>query len=139
MACTVDMLTDVKFGGTSIPGLQAATIAKAGSPQEYIAAGSSDVQLVGIDRIAATIVVNTITKPAAATFFVGAVKNKVAGPPIVPGLSVLTQARAEGKGTTGTVASEDYDVAVVLSIDDGPVIEGNPTYSITFRCHPTAA
>ena len=139
MACTVDMLTDVKWGGTSIPGIQGATIAKAGSPQEYVAANSSDVQLVGVDRIAETIVANTITKPDPTVYYVGAVKSKVAGPPIVPGLAVKTKARAEGKGTTGTEASEDFDVAVITSLDEGPVIEGNPTYSITFRCHPTAA
>lgn len=139
MACTVDMLTEVDFGGTAIPGVQGATIAHSGSPQEYITASSSDIQLVGIDRIGTTVVVNTIQKPDSTVFYVGAVKNKVTGPPIVPGLRIITKARAEGKGTTGTAANEDHDTAVVLSVDEGPVIEGNPTYSITFRCHPTAA
>lgn len=136
MACIVDMLTGVEFEGDAIPGIQGATIAHAGSPQEYITASSSDVQLVGIDRIAATVVVNTITKPDHATFFVGAVGVQAL---TVPGLRLITKARAEGKGTTGTAVNEDFNVAVVTSIDEGPVIEGNPTYSITFRCHPTAA
>lgn len=138
MACTVDMLTEVDFGGTAIPGIQGATIAHAGSPQEYVNAASADVQLVGIDRIAATIVANTIQKPDPAVYFVGAVKTKASGPPIVPGLRIITKPRAEGKGTTGTAVNEDFDVAVVTGVDSGPVIEGNPTYSITFRCHPTA-
>lgn len=136
MPCVVDMLTDVLFGNVSIPGIQGATTAKAGSPQEYVTASSPDVQLVGIDRIAATVVVNTITKPDPTTFFVGAVEIAGVGP--VYGLVIKTKMRAEGKGTTGTEASENFDVAVVQSVDDGPVIEGNPTYTITFRCHPTA-
>jgi hypothetical protein len=139
MTCTVDMLTEVKFGADVIPGVQGATSSKSGTPQEYVAASNANIQLVGIDRIGTTVTVTTITKPDATKFFVGAVKNKVAGPPIVPGLTMSTKPRAEGSGLTGTATDEAHDVAVCLSVDEGPVIEGNPTYSITFRCHPTAA
>jgi hypothetical protein len=49
------------------------------------------------------------------------------------------KARAEGKGTTGTALAITRAVAVLVSRGGGPVIEGAPSYTETYRTHAAVA
>ncbi len=118
-----------KSGGspTNILDAQTATIDESGSVNDNMSAGSTAVELISVDKIKHTVTINCLS-------------------PVV-GLSVgdyctalvlTTKSRADGKGTTGSALTKTYAYAVVQGKGSGPVIEGSPSYSITFGCKPVA-
>jgi len=122
-APAVHLLVSATFATVAIADVQSATIDEGGSAQEYVSADSPNVKLVGVDRIAATVTV---------------VKLGYSASPAVGdagALALVVKARAEGKGTTGSDVTISFANAVCTSKSAGPVIEGSPTYSLTFRAH----
>lgn len=132
-APSVHMLSSAAFNGTALVDPQSATIDESGTPQEYITADKSDVQLVGVDRIAAT--VSVVCLGYHDSLEVGDVGAAAVGPPAHGGLDLVLKPRAEGKGVQASPLNKTWTRAVILSKSGGPVIEGNPTYTITFRCY----
>lgn len=122
-APTVHMLSSATFATVAIPDVQSATIDEGGSVAEFISADDADVKLVGVDRIAATVVVNVLGYNASPA--IGA-----AG-----ALALVLKPRAEGSGVVASPLTVSFANAVCISKSAGPVIEGSPSYSITFRAH----
>lgn len=122
-APTVHLLVSATFATVAIPDPQSASIDDGGSVSEYVSADDADVKLVAVDRIAATVVVNCLGYNATP-----AVGDAGA-------LALVLKARAEGKGTTGSPVNVTYANAVCTGKSSGPVIEGSPTYNISFRAH----
>jgi hypothetical protein len=122
-APTVHMLSSATFAAAAIPDVQSATVDDGGSVAEFVSADDADVKLVAVDRIAATVVVNVLGYNAAP-----AVGDAGA-------LTLVVKPRAEGKGVTASPTSISYANAVCTGKSSGPVIEGSPSYSITFRAH----
>jgi hypothetical protein len=130
MACVVHLLSSATHGVTAIADVQSASIDEGGSAQEYITADDPDVQLVAVDRIAATV---TVTKLGySATPAIGDVAAS-------PGLTLVLKPRAEGKGVTASPVNIVFAKAVCTGKGSGPTIEGSPSYTITFRCYPAPA
>lgn len=128
----VHLLSSAVWGAFALVDAQSASIEKSGSPQEYVQADNPDVALVAVDRIASTVTVNTLGYIEDSDIDVGDVVG-------VTGLALTIKPRAEGKGVTAPPVVITYLKAVCISKSAGPVIEGNPTYSVTFRCHKVAA
>lgn len=122
-APVVHMLSSATFATVAIPDAQSATIDEGGSVAEFISAEDADVKLVGVDRIAATVVVNVLGYNASPA--IGA----------TGALTLAVKPRAEGKGVTGSAVNIAFANAVCTGKSSGPVIEGSPSYSITFRAH----
>lgn len=117
------LVTPCTFKTVAIADPISAQFDEGGNVNEYTNIDSTDVELVGVDRRAQTVVVNTQGYDNV---------NEIGD----AGALVLTmKARAEGKGTTGTAITKTFSKAVVVNKSAGPVIEGTPTYNITFRCH----
>lgn len=122
-APVVHMLSSALFATVAIPDAQSATVDEGGSVSEYVSAEDADVKLVAVDRIAASVVVNCLGYNVS---------------PAVGDAGVLTinvKPRAEGKGVTGSAVPITFANAVCTGKSSGPVIEGNPTYNISFRAH----
>ena len=126
-APTVHLLSSATFASTAIAGAQSASIDEGGSVQEYATADDPDVQLVAVDRIAATVTVTALTYAAAPA--IGA----------TGALAIAIKARAEGKGVTGAATNISFANAVCTGRGSGPVIEGSPSYTYTFRAHAAPA
>lgn len=122
-APTVHMLSSASFDAAALPDVQSATIDDGGNVAEFVSADSPDVKLVAVDRIAATVVVNML--------------GYVAAPGVgdTGALELVLNPRAEGKGVVASPVTVTYPNAVCTSKSAGPVIEGSPTYNITFRAH----
>jgi len=122
-APTVHLLASATFNGAAIADAQSATIDESGTVQDYVAAESADVKLTAVDRIAANVSVVCLSYAASpAVGDVGA-------------LVLNVKARAEGKGVTGSDVPIQWPNAVCTGKQGGPVIEGSPTYTLTFRAH----
>jgi hypothetical protein len=122
-APTVHLLSSATFATAAIPDVQSATIDDGGNVVEYVSADSASVKLIAVDRICATVVVTCLgynVSPAVGD--AGA-------------LSLVLKPRAEGKGVQASPTTVAYANAVCTGKSSGPVIEGSPTYSITFRAH----
>lgn len=122
-APVVHLLSSASFAATAIPDVQSASIDDGGTVSEYVSADDADVKLVAVDRIAATVVVNCLGYNASPA--VGA-----AG-----ALSLVLKPRAEGSGVVASPVTITYPNAVCTGKSSGPVIEGSPTYSLSFRAH----
>jgi hypothetical protein len=122
-APTVHLLSSASFNAVAIPDAISAQLDESGSPQEYVSADSPNVKLVAVDRIAATLVITTLSYGATpAVGDTGAV-------------ALAVKPRVEGKGVGGTAVTISYTNGVVVSKGSGPTIEGSPSYTITIRCH----
>jgi len=128
-APTVHLLNSATFTPPS-PGspivfadAQSASIDEGGQVSEYTSAAATDVQLIAVDRIAATVTLTLLSYLDA----------PAVGDP--GSLSIELKARAEGKGTAGAAVTKTWGKAVCTGKGLGPVIEGTPSYTITFRCH----
>lgn len=122
-APVVHLLSSATFATVAIPDAQSATVDEGGSVAEYVSADDPDVKLVAVDRIAATVTVNCLGYNASPA--IGA-----AG-----ALTLAVKPRAEGKGVGGTAVDISFAHAVCTGKSSGPIIEGSPTYSFTFRAH----
>jgi hypothetical protein len=122
-APTVHLLSSASFAAVAIPDVQSATIDDGGNVVDFVSADDADVKLTAVDRIGANVVVNCLGYNAAP-----AVGDAGA-------LSLVLKPRVEGKGVTGSGVTVSYANAVCTGKSSGPVIEGSPTYSISFRAH----
>lgn len=122
-APTVHLLSSASFATVAISDAQSATIDESGTVQDYVAADSANVKLTAVDRIAATVSVVCLSYHASP-----AVGDTGA-------LSLNVTPRAEGKGVTGAPVTVSWPNAVCTGKQGGPVIEGNPSYTLTFRAH----
>lgn len=122
-APVVHMLVSATFATVAIPDAQSVAGDEGGSVQDFVSADSPNVKLSAVDRIGANFSVNCLGYNAAP-----AVGDAGA-------LVLVLKARAEGKGTTGSDVTITYANAVCTGKGIGPVIEGSPTYSISFRAH----
>ena len=125
-APTVHLLSAAAYGvaPTDIPDVISATTDDGGSPQEYVSADNPDVALVAVDRIASTVSIVGLSYMSALDV----------GDSVGP-LVLTLKPRAEGKGVVSTPETITYEKAIVIGKQGGPVIEGNPTYTVIFRCH----
>jgi len=122
----VHLLSSATFAAVAIADVQSASIDEGGSVQEYIGADSPDVKLIAVDRIAASVSVVSLRHAAA---------------PAIGDVGILTlvlKPRAEGKGVTAPTETITFPVAVCTGRQAGPVIEGGPSYTYSFRAHATA-
>jgi len=138
-APTIHMLSSATFNGATftLPDAQSASIDYSGQPQEYVSADSPDVKLVGLDRIAATVSVTTLSWIPDSDLEPGDVGAPVVGPPAHDGLELTLKPRAEGRGVTASPEVVAFNRAVFLGKTGGPVIEGSPSYVYNFRCYKT--
>ncbi len=111
----------------TILNAQSAAIAQGGSKNSYSTAGNSGVQLISMDKREDQVVINTPTCPTGANAL--NVGDKGA-------LTCVLKALADGIGSTGNALTKTWTYAVVESLSLGPVIEGVPSYNITFACQP---
>jgi len=122
-APVIHLLSSATFATVAIPDVQSATIDEGGNVVDYVSADSANIKLVAVDRIGGNITVTCLgynSSPA-----IGA-----AG-----ALSLVVKARAEGSGVVATPVTIAFANAVCIGKSSGPVIEGSPTYSISFRAH----
>jgi len=126
MAVVVHLLSSATEGVTPILDVQSASIDEGGSAQEYITADDPDVQLVAVDRIAATVTITKLGYAAAPNI------GDVAA---APGLTLVLKPRAEGRGVVASPVSIIFPKAVLVGKGSGPSIEGSPSYTLTFRCY----
>lgn len=122
-APVVHLLSSATFDAVDIPDVQSATVDEGGSVVDFVSADSADVKLTAVDRIAANVTVTCLGYNAAP-----AVGDTGA-------LTINVKARAEGKGITGAAVPITFPNAVCTGKSSGPVIEGSPTFSISFRAH----
>lgn len=126
-APVVHLLSSASHGGNAIAAPISASIEEGGSVQEYVTADDPDVQLVAVDRIAATVTIVALTYSA--TPAIGA----------TGAMALALKPRVEGKGVSGTAVNISFANAVCTGRSAGPTIEGSPSYSYTFRCHAAPA
>lgn len=122
-APVVHLLSSATFATVAIPDVQSATIDEGGNVVDFVSADDSDVKLTAVDRIAANITVTCLGYNA--TPAVGA-----AG-----ALALAVKPRVEGQGVGATPVTISFANAVCTGKSSGPVIEGSPTFSISFRAH----
>lgn len=109
----------------TILGAQTAQIGQTGSKHSYALAGSSRKEKISVDGIEDAVSIATLSMPNGANALnVGDFGS----------LTCELKGRADGEGTEGSAITKTWDYAVVESITAGPVIEGDPSYSINFAC-----
>lgn len=128
MPCpVVHLLESAAFNSDELADAISASVEESGNAAEYVATGTPNLGLVAVDRIAATVTITLLAFPSDVEVGDAATSD--------PGLRLSLKARAAGKGTTGTAVNIDFAKAVCVGRGGGPVIEGDPTYTLTFRCH----
>lgn len=110
----------------TLSDVQSLTIDETGDEQVFSSIFTESIDLISMDRLRASIVVNQLSFPQTV---------RVGDP-----YAVIAKLRpkSRGKGETGDDVTLTWSNAVVTSVGGGPVIEGQPSYNINLTALPRA-